>query len=80
MVAEAHRDIVGLAEGLGREYADPQDYKDAAPGARRKAIEHFWTALLQAPDTLENRAAWSDAWRLIAGLPPSRLRYFCVYD
>jgi hypothetical protein len=80
MVAEAHRDIVGLAEGLGREYADPQDYKDAAPGARRKAIEHFRAALLQAPDTLENRAAWSDAWRLIAGLPPSRLRYFCVYD
>jgi hypothetical protein len=80
MVAEAYRDIVALAEGLGREYADPLDYKNAAPEARLKAIEHFRAALKQAADTLENRAAWSEAWRLIAGLPPSRLRYFRVFD
>lgn len=80
MVAEAYRDIVGLAEGLGREYADPQDYKDAAPEARRKAIEHYRAALSQAPDTVENRADWSDAWRLIAGLPPAHIRFYCIYD
>jgi hypothetical protein len=80
MVAQAYSAIVALAEGLGREYADPRDYRAAAPAALEKAIDHFRSALPQAPDTIENRANWSDAWRLIAGLPPAHLRFFCVYD
>ena len=80
MVAEAYRDIVALAEGLRKDYADPKDYSEAAPAAWQKAIEHFRVALAQAPDTVENRANWSDAWRLIAGLPPAHLRFFCIYD
>lgn len=80
MVAQAYSAIVALAEGLGREYADSRDYRAAAPAALEKAIEHFRAALPHAPDTVENRANWSDAWRLIAGLPPAHLRFFCVYD
>jgi hypothetical protein len=80
MVAEAYRDYVALAEGVGSEYADPLDYRDSAPAALEKAIEHFRAALPQAPDTFENRARWSDAWRLIAGLPPAHLRFYCIYD
>lgn len=80
MVAQAYSAIVALAEGLGREYADSRDYRAAAPAALEKAIEHFRAALPHAPDTVENRTLWSDAWRLIAGLPPAHLRYYCIYD
>jgi hypothetical protein len=30
--------------------------------------------------TPEARWAWLEAWRLIAGLPPTTTHFFCVYD
>jgi hypothetical protein len=80
MVAEAYRDIVALATGLDSEHANPSDYERLEPEARRKAVYHFRGALFQTSDSQEYRIAWSEAWRLIAGLPPMYLRFWCVGD
>ena len=84
-VADAYRDVVALAAGASADYADPARYAREAPAARRKAIAHYrrYLALSRATgraDTPRARRAWREAWRLLAGLPPADLRFFCVYD
>ncbi|MFL5577690.1 MAG: hypothetical protein ACJ79S_17175, partial [Gemmatimonadaceae bacterium] len=83
-VADADRDLVALASGAS-EYADSASYLAGSPAARRRAIGHYrrFLALSRATGqsaTPRARRAWLEAWRLLAGLPPAGLRYYCVYD
>jgi hypothetical protein len=80
LVAEAYSDIVALADGAGEGYANASRYRKAAGKARVKAIAHYRQALLLAIDRLSSVGAWREAWRLMAGAPPSNTHFFCVYD
>lgn len=44
---------------------------------RDAAIEHFKLFLQEKPDAAESVYAWQEAWRLLAGLPPSPIRFGC---
>lgn len=85
MVGVAYRDIVSLADGA-EPYApyvtdeEMKDYRGMAAEVKRKAIQYFRQALPKAGYTYETISTWTDAWRMIAGLPPVHARYFCVYD
>lgn len=80
MVADAYRDIVALASGAGAYNENPAVYKEEAIGARQKAIMHYRNALPLLQSSNQTNEAWHEAWRLIVGLPPTNLRYQCVYD
>ena len=80
MLADAYRDIVSLAAGAAEDYGEASKYSGEADQARQKAIMHFRKALSGAPVNPASRKAWGDAWRLINGLPPAYLRYYCIYD
>ncbi len=80
LVGDAYADVVALASGAGEEYADPSAYAASAPEARRKAIQHYREGIARAPGRPEARVAWLEAWRLLAGLPPTTTHFFCVYD
>jgi hypothetical protein len=83
-VADAYRDVVALASGAS-EYADSTSYLADAATARRRAVAHYrrFLALSRAAGQAGSpraRRAWLEAWRLLAGLPPAGLRFYCVYD
>ncbi len=80
MVADAYRDIVALANGAADEYAETASYQSSAVDARQRAIKYYRAALSHEKESAVARAAWAEAWRLIAGLPPTNLRYYCIYD
>lgn len=80
MTADAYRDIVSLAAGGADEYGEASNYTGQADQARQKAILHYRKALANARDDSASRKGWGDAWRLINGLPPAYLRYYCIYD
>ncbi len=80
MVADAYADIVALAAGELADYADASEFRNEAPQARRRAIEHYQAGLALDKASPEARNAWRSAWRLLAGLPPAQTRFFCVYD
>jgi len=86
MVGDAYRDIVSITNGaLGdfNEYLQEilrQEYRGTAPEARRKAIQFYREALPKTKYTYEATIAWTDAWRMIAGLPPIHVQYYCFYD
>lgn len=80
MIGDAYRDIVAVAEGLADEYLDPGKYKELARVALPKAIEHYRLGLQNAQTSRQNGMAWSEAWRLMAGLPPISIRYLCIID
>ena len=44
---------------------------------RRAAVEHFERFIQQKPDASEFVFAWQEAWRLLAGLPPSQIHFGC---
>jgi hypothetical protein len=44
---------------------------------RRAAVEHFERFIEQKPEAPESVFAWQEAWRLLAGLPPSRIQFGC---
>ncbi len=44
---------------------------------RRAAIENFEEFIRARPDTQESVFAWQEAWRLLAGLPPSQIHFGC---
>ena len=44
---------------------------------RHAAIEHFERFIEQKPDAPESVFAWQEAWRLLAGLPPSQIHFGC---
>ena len=80
MVGDAYATIVWLAKTTDSEYHDPKKYQPMADSARAKALEHYRAALHLERGTTRAQKAWKEAWRLAAGLPPTRGRYFCVYD
>jgi hypothetical protein len=45
---------------------------------RRNAITHFRAFLVENRDTPESAVAWREAWRLLAGLPPSPIHFACT--
>jgi hypothetical protein len=45
---------------------------------RRNAILHFRAFLSENPDSPEADVAWREAWRLLAGLPPSPIHFACT--
>lgn len=80
LVGDAYADIVALATGDGAGYADSTVYLAEAPAARRSAIDHYRKALALDHVSPEAREPWLEAWRLLAGLPPTTTHFFCVYD
>ena len=49
----------------------------AMPRERRAAVERFERFIEQKPDAAESVFAWQEAWRLLAGLPPSQIHFGC---
>ena len=45
---------------------------------RRNAIAHFRSFLEENRDAPESGVAWREAWRLLAGLPPSPIHFACT--
>ncbi|HEX4137152.1 MAG TPA: hypothetical protein VHY84_21265 [Bryobacteraceae bacterium] len=45
---------------------------------RRNAIEYFRLFLDENRETPESGSAWTEAWRLLAGLPPSPIHFACT--
>lgn len=45
---------------------------------RRNAIEHYRVFLAENPKAPEAAVAWREAWRLLAGLPPSPIHFACT--
>ena len=80
LVANGYADVVALAAGAGRNYADSAVYATAAPEARRRAIHHYRQGIALDPRSPDAQAEWLEAWRLLAGLPPTTTHFFCVYD
>ena len=80
LIGDGYADIVALAAGEGDEYADTVAYLPEAPEARRKAIDHYRAGLSIDHESPKARHSWLEAWRLIAGLPPTTTHFFCVYD
>ena len=80
LVADGYADIVALAHGAGENYADSSAYIGAEEDARLNAIRHYREGLSLDSRSAEARVAWLEAWRLLAGLPPTRTHFFCVYD
>jgi hypothetical protein len=80
LIGDGYADVVALASGAGAEYADTAEYTGAAADARLKAIEHYRLGISLDRHTSDARRAWLEAWRLLAGLPPTTTHFFCVYD
>jgi hypothetical protein len=45
---------------------------------RRDAIAHFRAFLEENRESPEANSAWREAWRLLAGLPPSPIHFACT--
>ena len=82
MIAQAYGDIVTIANGGGYLESESEfaEYRAESAGARSKAIEHYRIALESAPNNSRPDAAWPEAWRLMAGIPPTHTYFYCVYD
>jgi hypothetical protein len=81
LMAEAYADIVTLAGGDSPSIqADSARYGPEAPAAREKAIEQFRVAFEIAGNTSRARDAWPTAWRLVAGLAPTKTYFYCGSD
>jgi len=80
LVGEAYEDIVGLARGVGGDYADSSRYGREVHDAARRALAHYAAATRAGTASPAARAAWSRAWWLRAGLLPRDLHFYCVYD
>jgi len=80
MVGDAYATVVWLAKTTDSEYHDPKKYQQTAESARAKALEHYRAAFNLEHGTARAQKTWKDAWRLVGGLPPTRGRYFCIYD
>jgi hypothetical protein len=81
LLASAYADIVTLANGGGIDPGSERvTFGPEAAGARTKSLEHFAAAVGSTRAGTRLRDAWSEAWRLSAGLPPTTTHFYCVYD
>ena len=67
----------GDAESLEDDYIAYPLPSGAQDHERDAAVEHFREFLDVQPDSPEVAFAWLEAWRLIAGLPPSSIGWGC---
>ena len=80
LVAQAYSDIVRLANGGAYQSEERAEYVGEAEAARALAIRHYQAALAKGLAGPVARDAWTHAWRLMAGLIPTRTWFYCVYD
>ena len=80
LMAQAYGDIVALAAGSAYTEPDRNEYQPEAASARMRAIEEFRIAFASSNNTPRAREAWPEAWRLIAGLPPGKIHFYCIYE
>jgi len=84
MIGDAYADIVALgtdgSQSPDNELPPPDQYRAGADKARAAAIEQYRAGLRLDRSSVEARSAWEKAWRLIAGLAPEQIRYYCIYD
>jgi hypothetical protein len=84
LMAAAYGDIIATAEGgsYGGDggAADKREYGPQEEPARQHAVAEYVIALRTLRDSAERATAWSEAWRLLAGLAPTGMRYECVND
>jgi len=78
-LGDAYADSVGLAGQVDVGSSYRHNVQDA-PAARAKAIEHYRSGLAIDHSSRFARAAWSKAWRLLAGVPPLGLVFHCEAD
>ena len=80
LLGDAYSDLVGLAAGMGEGYVDAASYASGAAAARKRAAALYREALELDRGAPRARDRWRQAWRLLAGLPPSTTHFFCVND
>ena len=80
LIAQAYGDIVALAAGSAYTDPDRNEYRLEAASARMRAIEEFRIAFASSNSTPRARESWPEAWRLIAGLPPGKIHFYCIYE
>ena len=80
LLAEAYSDIVALANGGGYDGSESPHYAPEEAVARARAIEEYRTAFSRAGASARAHGSWVHAWRLIAGIAPTRTFFYCVYD
>jgi hypothetical protein len=80
LIAQAWGDIVTLANGGGYDQSVDGD-KTQETSARKQAIEEYRLAFASSLGRpAKEREAWRNAFRLMAGLSPTRTYFYCVYD
>ena len=79
LMARAYGDIVALDSGLSP-YVDAGSLAGEATAARAQAIAHYRAFFNQDRSSERHQLVWPDAWRLMAGLAPTRTYFYCVYD
>jgi hypothetical protein len=82
MIAQAYGDIVTIASGGGyfESQNEPEQYRAESADARSKAIEHYRIGFESTPNNSRAADVWPEAWRLMAGIPPTHTYFYCVYD
>ena len=78
VLARAHAIKLIYSYPIGSEFgaSDPVGPPEARMH-RDQAIREFRLFLNQAPQALETAFAWQEAWRLLAGLPPTLIQFGC---
>jgi hypothetical protein len=79
LVGDAYATIVALAAAPHNDFFDPSKYAPEAASARENAIAQYRAVLAIDHSGPLAAAAWNKAWRLLAGLPPMSIRFYCVY-
>jgi hypothetical protein len=82
MVARAYSDFVAIARGAGYHLTDAQaaQYQREGERARMRAIDEYRAGFSGSGASRLALDSWPDAWRLLAGLGPSRTYFYCIYD
>lgn len=70
---------------LGNAWADSvamthREHGADAPQARAKALQHYRAGLESDRSSILAHQAWRTVWRLLAGLPPRGVLYYCDND
>jgi hypothetical protein len=80
LVGDAYAAVVALAGAPHNDFFYPAKYAPEAASAREHAIAQYRAALAIDSRGVLGAAAWNKAWRLLSGLPPMSIRFYCVYQ
>jgi hypothetical protein len=80
LVGDAYAAVVALADAPQNEFFAPAKYAPEEARARENAIVQYRAALALDPRGALGAAAWDKAWRLLVGLAPMSIRFYCVYQ